>query len=155
MLELKLAGIKSLAFEDFWKLFGEGFLPNFSTVLDTHFSPFLSPFAYHFWKQTAGFKSLFKTGCSGLAIRVFAFVIKMRGLQGAIERFCNADNLEDQWNVWEKEIRPHFLSRWLIRILNSERFMWGALGVPPAQMQMILQEGMSLFFFKFFKRHIL
>ncbi|TPX45899.1 hypothetical protein CcCBS67573_g10344, partial [Chytriomyces confervae] len=141
MLELKLAGISSLQYADFWRLFGEGYIPNFSNVLDTHFSPYLSPYAYHFWKETAGFKNLFKTGCSGLAIRIFQFVAKARGLAGAVERMCNADTIEEQWNVWEKEIRPHFLSKWLIMLLNNDRFLWGALGVPPAQMQMLLEEG--------------
>ncbi|KAI8617529.1 hypothetical protein BC830DRAFT_1062395 [Chytriomyces sp. MP71] len=141
MLELKLAGISSLQYADFWRLFGEGYIPNFSNVLDTHFSPYLSPYAYHFWKETAGFKNLFKTGCSGLAIRIFQFVSKARGLAGAVERMCNADSIEEQWNVWEKEIRPHFLSKWLIMLLNNDRFLWGALGVPPAQMQMLLEEG--------------
>ena len=144
LLEIKLAGIKSLCFEDFWSLFGEGYIPNFSSILDTHLSPYMSPFAYHFWKQSSDFKSLFKTGCSGLAIRVFSFVVKMRGLKDAVSRMCNAENLEEQWTVWEKEIRPHFLSTWLIRILNNDRFMWGALGVPPAQVQMILEEGMFI-----------
>ncbi|KAJ3348809.1 hypothetical protein HDU83_001011 [Entophlyctis luteolus] len=141
MLELKLAGISSLQYADFWRLFGEGYLPNFSNVVDTHFSPYLSPYAYHFWKETAGFKNLFKTGCSGLAIRVFQFVSKARGLTGAIERLCHAENLEEQWNIWEKEVRPHFLSKWLVMLLNNDRFLWGALGVPPAQMQMLLEEG--------------
>jgi betaine lipid synthase len=143
LLELKMAGIKSFQYADFWRLFGEGSIPHFSTLLDTHFSPYLSPYAYHYWKQSANFKSLFKTGCSGLAIRVFSFVVKMKGLKDSVERMCHADTLEEQWAVWETEIRPHFLSTWLIRILNNERFLWGALGVPPAQMQMLLQEGVS------------
>ena len=54
---------------------------------------------------------------------------------------CHADSLDEQWKVWESEIRPHFLSAWLIKILNNDRFLWGALGVPPAQMQMLLEEG--------------
>ena len=127
LLELKLAGIKSLQFQDFWKLFGEGSIPNFSGLLDTHLSPYLSPHAYHFWKQNANFKTLFKTGCSGLAIRVFSFVVKVKGLQDPVDRMCHADNLQDQWVIWEKEIRPHFLSTWLVRILNNDRFLWGYL----------------------------
>lgn len=54
---------------------------------------------------------------------------------------CNAETLEEQRKIWRQEIRPHFLSTWLIRILNNERFLWGALGIPPAQMQMVLKEG--------------
>nr|KAJ3420957.1 hypothetical protein HK105_004835 [Polyrhizophydium stewartii] len=141
MLELKLAALSSLAYPDYWRLFGDGFIPNFSTVLDTHLSPHLSPFAYHFWKQTAGFNSLLKTGCSGLAIRVFQFVIRVRGLRPVVERMCSANTIEEQNRIWLEELRPHFLSKWLIRILNNDRFLWGALGVPPAQMQMLLEEG--------------
>jgi betaine lipid synthase len=145
MLELKLAGLSSLDYADFWRLFGEGFIPNFSSILDTKLSPYMSPFAYHFWKETAGFKNLFKTGCSGLAIRVFQFVIRIRGLQSAVERLCSASTIEEQVQIWEKDLRPHFLSKWLISLLNNDRFLWGALGVPPAQVQMILEEGACCF----------
>ncbi|KAJ3029553.1 hypothetical protein HK097_005778, partial [Rhizophlyctis rosea] len=141
LLELKLAGLTSLTYPQFWQLFGEGYLPSFSSILDTHLSPHLSPHAYHFWKQNSSFTSLFKTGCSGLAIRVVQFVIKLRGLKGAVERMCGSETLEGQRKVWREEVRPHFLSSWLIRILNNERFLWGALGIPPAQMQMVLREG--------------
>ncbi|KAI8912731.1 hypothetical protein EDD86DRAFT_202137 [Gorgonomyces haynaldii] len=141
MLELKLAGLSSMSYEDFWKLFGDGYINDFSALLDTHLSPHLSPYAYHFWKQNAGFKNLFKTGCSGLAIRVFQFVIRVRGLRPVVERMCSASTIEEQVKIWNNELRPHFLSKWLIRILNNDRFLWGALGVPPAQMQMLLQEG--------------
>ncbi|KAI8800744.1 hypothetical protein BJ742DRAFT_840202 [Cladochytrium replicatum] len=141
MLELKLAGISSMEYQDFWRLFGEGQIPSFQTLLDTHLSPYLSPHAYQWWVANGNFKNLHKTGCSGLAIRVFDFVIKVRGLRGAVDRMCNASTLAEQNKIWLEEIRPHFLSKWLIRILNNERFLWGALGVPPAQMQMIYEEG--------------
>ncbi|KAH9268645.1 hypothetical protein BASA83_009279 [Batrachochytrium salamandrivorans] len=141
MLELKLAALSSMAYDDYWRLFGEGFIPDFSTILDTHLSPHLSPYAYHFWKQTSGFTNLFKTGCSGLAIRVFQFVIRVRGLRPVVERMCSAPSIKEQNRIWLEELRPHLLSKWLIRILNNDRFLWGALGVPPAQMQMLLQEG--------------
>jgi betaine lipid synthase len=65
MLELKLAGLSELCYDDFWRLFGDGYINDFSTLLDTHLSPHLSPYAYHFWKQNANFKNLAKTGCSG------------------------------------------------------------------------------------------
>ncbi|KAJ3277247.1 hypothetical protein HK104_003516, partial [Borealophlyctis nickersoniae] len=140
MLELKLAGIASLDYQDFWLLFGEGYHPQFDTLLDTHLSPHLSPTAYHFWKQNSSFKNLFKTGCSGLAIRVFQFVVRVKGLSDAVKRMCEAETIEVQKRVWSEEIRTHFLSSWLIRVLNNDRFLWGALGVPPAQMQMLLEE---------------
>ncbi|KAJ3273668.1 hypothetical protein HDV01_004277 [Terramyces sp. JEL0728] len=141
MLELKLAALTSLCYEDYWKLLGEGFVKDFQILLDTHLSPNLSPYAYDFWKKTGNFKNLFKTGCSGLAVRVFNFVIKLRRLQPIVERMCTAETIEEQNRIWTEELRPHLLNKWLIRILNNDRFLWGALGVPPAQMQMLLEEG--------------
>ena len=147
MLELKLAALTSLNYEDYWKLLGEGFINNFATILDTHLSPNLSPYAYDFWKKNANFKNLFKTGGSGLAIRVFDFVIKLRRLRPIVDRMCNADTIQEQQKVWKEELRPHLLNKWLIQILNNDRFLWSALGVPPAQMQMLLEEGILLVVF--------
>ncbi|RQM24682.1 hypothetical protein B5M09_010322 [Aphanomyces astaci] len=141
MLELKLAALSSLGYADFWKLFGQGYVPGFHHLVDTHLSPFLSPHAYHFWKQHATFANLFETGCSGLAVRVFRFVVAARGLKAQVRALCEAKDLEMQWHVWTTELRPHILSRWLIALLNNDHFLWGALGVPPAQMQMLLEEG--------------
>ncbi|KAF0711196.1 hypothetical protein AaE_012253 [Aphanomyces astaci] len=120
---------------------GSGYVPGFHHVVDTHLSPFLSPHAYHFWKQHATFANLFETGCSGLAVRVFRFVVAARGLKAQVRALCEAKDLEMQWHVWTTELRPHILSRWLIALLNNDHFLWGALGVPPAQMQMLLEEG--------------
>lgn len=51
LLELKLAGIQSLGYEEFWQLFGEGCCPSFEVLLDTKLSPYLSAHAYAFWKN--------------------------------------------------------------------------------------------------------
>lgn len=141
MLELKLAALTSFDYDTYWKLLGEGYIQDFSTLLDTHLSPNLSPYAYDFWKKNSHFKSLFKTGGSGLAIRVFDFIIKLRRLRPIVDRMCNADTLEEQTKIWDEELRPHILNKWLIHILNNDKFLWSALGVPPAQMQMLLEEG--------------
>ena len=141
MLELKLAGIVSLDFQEFWKLFGNGYIDNFKTILDTKLSPSLSPYAYEFWKRTGDFKNLFKTGCSGLAIKIFNFIIKLRRLQPIVEQMCESTTIAEQVRIWREELRPNLLNKWLIKILNNENVTWGALGVPPAQMQMLLEEG--------------
>ena len=144
MLELKLACLNSFEYDYYWKFLGEGFISDFSTLIDTHLSPHLSPYAYEFWKKNSSFTSLFKTGGSGLAIRVFDFVIKLRRLRPIVDRMCNSATLEEQNRIWNEELRPHILNKWLIRILNNDRFLWSALGVPPAQMQMLLEEGILL-----------
>lgn len=71
-MELKIAAIKSLDYDDFWRvirplppllyihidhtlkqLFGEGRHPSFRTLLDGKIAPHLSAHAYAFWKTNA------------------------------------------------------------------------------------------------------
>lgn len=42
ILELKLAAIQALEYNDFWLIFGEGRHPEFDKLLTTKLSPFLS-----------------------------------------------------------------------------------------------------------------
>ena len=50
LLELKLASICALDYEDHWMLFGEGKHPRFRELLDTKLSPYLTSNAYQFWR---------------------------------------------------------------------------------------------------------
>lgn len=95
MLELKIAGITSLPYEDFWTLFGQGFHPEFEWLLDTRMSPFLSAGAFSHWKQNASFDNIFKTGGSGKAIRAFAWLVYFRGLQEPLERLLTANTIPE------------------------------------------------------------
>ncbi|BGP43192.1 hypothetical protein JCM10450v2_007338 [Rhodotorula kratochvilovae] len=51
LLELKLAGIMALEYEDYWMMWGEGRHPHFRELLDTKLSPFLTSHAYQFWRK--------------------------------------------------------------------------------------------------------
>jgi betaine lipid synthase len=42
ILELKLAAIQALEYNDFWLLFGEGRHPDFERLLSTKIAPYLS-----------------------------------------------------------------------------------------------------------------
>jgi Protein of unknown function (DUF3419) len=42
---------------------------------------------------------------SGLAIRIFQFVIRIRRLSSVVERMCNAETIEEQKLVWFEELR--------------------------------------------------
>ncbi|KAJ3336111.1 hypothetical protein HDU93_003642 [Gonapodya sp. JEL0774] len=143
MLELKLAAISSLDYDDFWQLFGEGSHPRFRSLLDSHLSPFLSSYALQYWKTNSSFSNLFKTGGSGMAVRVFQMVSRIGRLKKHVIAMCEAESLEEQKAIWEEKIRPVFLSKVLINILDNPKFHWVALGVPPRQMAMLLEEGTS------------
>ncbi|KDQ16546.1 hypothetical protein BOTBODRAFT_43462 [Botryobasidium botryosum FD-172 SS1] len=71
LLELKLAAICALEYEDFWRLFGEGRHPDFHSPLDLKLSPFLSAHAYQFWhaNDNAFSSNFYLQGYSGSALR--------------------------------------------------------------------------------------
>lgn len=150
MLELKIAALTSLSYEDFWNLLGKGCHPAFDEILDTRLAPYLSPYAYQFWKESVGKNprklarkemKLYETGFSGLAIRAFKHLARVKRLSGRIKSLCEAETLEEQKKIWYETVRPHFLDPRWIKLLNNERFVWRALGVPKEQFKMLLDEG--------------
>ena len=141
LLELKLAALTSLPYADFWRLFGEGYHPAFSRLLDTYMSPYMSSHAYQFWKRNSGFDNIYETGASGIAIKAFGILARIMGLHEAIQNMCTATSLDEQNDIWQNQIRPHFLSRKWIGLLSNNKFAWDALGVPKRQFEMLLKEG--------------
>ncbi|KAI8342548.1 hypothetical protein BC941DRAFT_459195 [Chlamydoabsidia padenii] len=142
LLELKLAAISSLPYEDFWRMFGEGRHPLFKTLLHDLISPHLSGYAFQYWSQHSDRFShkFYKTGYSGLALSIFEWWVRMNGLSKAVQEMCHASTIEEQQAIWTKQIRPSIFSPMIRKILNNPMFMWNALGVPMNQMNMFLQE---------------
>lgn len=142
LLELKLACLRVLPFEDMWKLFGEGKHPKFQELLTTKLAPHLSSHAFQYWHKrgNASFtgKGLFDTGSSRWAIRLAHWVFAISGVSGHINALCEAKTLDEQWNVWEKSLRPCLFNPIVAKVLvGNPIFLWKALGVPVEQTSMI------------------
>ncbi|ORX59384.1 S-adenosyl-L-methionine-dependent methyltransferase [Hesseltinella vesiculosa] len=142
LLELKLASIASLPYEDVWRMFGDGRHPHFQSLLHETLSPNLSTYAFQYWSQHSDRFShkFYKTGYSGLALNIFEWWVRMNGLSGQVEAMCHAKTIEEQKAIWLEKIRPCIFSPMIRKILNNPMFMWNALGVPMNQMNMFLQE---------------
>ncbi|CAO3579706.1 unnamed protein product [Absidia cylindrospora] len=142
LLELKLASIASLDYDDFWRMFGDGRHPLFQTLLHDLISPHLSSYAFQYWSQHSDRFShkFYKTGYSGLAISIFEWWVRMNGLSNAVQEMCHAATIEEQQAIWLDKIRPSIFSPMIRKILNNPMFMWNALGVPMNQMNMFLKE---------------
>ncbi|KAJ7703287.1 S-adenosyl-L-methionine-dependent methyltransferase [Mycena rosella] len=143
LMELKLAAIQSLDYEDFFALFGLGRHPNFRGLLDSKIAPYLSSSAYQFWRiKSQSFKSSFYLrGYSGWALRLTSFIFRLAGASKDIEALCNADTLEQQEDIWKRKIRPVILNPLVVALLKNPVFCWNALGVPLNQRKMLLDEG--------------
>ncbi|KAK4048434.1 hypothetical protein OIV83_004780 [Microbotryomycetes sp. JL201] len=143
LLELKLASICALDYEDHWKLFGEGRHENFRALLDTKLSPYLTSHAYQFWrKNDNAFSSAFYLrGYSGWALRLAKYAFFVGGIRKDVRAFCAAKTQEEQAEIWHSKLRPVLLSKFITKIfLSNPAFLWNALGVPLNQASVFLKE---------------
>lgn len=152
LLELKLAAFTALEYDDVWKMFGEGKHPDFRKLLITKLSPHLSSSAFQFWlhegpKTFASPKSkgLYFTGGSRHALKLSGWLFSFFKLHDQVEKLCNAKTLNEQKEVWYSSIRKVLLSKLLSwAIVSSKSWLWKALGVPPAQRDMIEHDHATL-----------
>jgi len=143
LLELKLASLLSLNYEDFFAMFGEGRHPRFRELLDSEISPLLSSIAYQFWhiNDTAFSEAFYMKGYSGLAIRLARIIFTLAGVTKDTEDLCNASTTEAQVEIWREKLMPVLLNPLVVAMLKTPMFCWNALGVPSNQRKMLLDEG--------------
>ncbi|KAI7816283.1 hypothetical protein BC939DRAFT_469608 [Gamsiella multidivaricata] len=144
LLELKLAAIQNLPHSEFWQMFGVGHHADFRRILVDQLSPSLSSAALQFWyKNRSTFDDCFyETGYSGLALRLFKWLVRIKGLSKTVEEVSTTDDIRVQEQLWENVIKPSILPVWLVEwVLSHPAFLWNALGVPINQMKLILDEG--------------
>lgn len=147
LLELKLACIASLEYEEFWSLFGEGKNEKFPEWLDSRISPYLSSHAYQFWRLNNAYfdKAFYFRGYSGHALRLAKFAFALAGVQKHVDAFCAAKSVEEQQAIWNKHLRKAMINKKMIRFfLSNPAFLWNALGVPMNQYNCFRNEGVSV-----------
>ncbi|KAJ7725620.1 hypothetical protein B0H14DRAFT_2701072 [Mycena olivaceomarginata] len=104
LLELKLAAIQCLEYDDFFALFGKGRHANFRGLLDSKLAPHLSSGAYQFWRTNVNSFSSSST-CAD------------------IQALCIADTLEQQEEIWRKKLRPVLLNPLVATLLKNPVFV--------------------------------
>ncbi|KAH7886768.1 hypothetical protein F5I97DRAFT_1927075 [Phlebopus sp. FC_14] len=143
LLELKLAALHTLEYDDFFAMFGEGKHLRFRTLLDSKISPLLSSIAYQFWhiNDNAFSSAFYLNGYSGLALRLAQVVFGIAGVSKDAEALCNASTIAEQERIWKEKLKPVLLNPIVVALLKSPVFCWNALGVPLNQRNMLLDEG--------------
>ncbi|GJN90988.1 hypothetical protein Rhopal_004002-T1 [Rhodotorula paludigena] len=143
LMELKLAGIMALEYEEYWQLFGEGKHPNFRDLLDNKLSPFLTSHAYQYWRSREHYfdVNFYMRGYSGHALRLARWALFFAGVAKSTAKMCAAKDIVEQRRLWNTKIRPVLLSGVLTKIFFANpMFMWNALGVPMNQAKVFLKE---------------
>ena len=145
LLELKLAGIAALAFEDFYAIFGEGHHPDFARLYRSQLRERLTPFAREWWdRHTQWFASargsFYFHGLSGLVARgVRAWFRAQPRLRVAMFDLLAAGDLDSQRRLYDKEVAPLLWNRavnWTI----SRQLVMNLLGVPHPQRRLVEAE---------------
>jgi S-adenosylmethionine-diacylglycerol 3-amino-3-carboxypropyl transferase len=138
LLELKMAAIRRLEYEDFFALFGHGYHERFATFYQNTLRWDLSDFARDFWDQrlhwfVSPHGSFYFHSLAGLVARSFrAWFRSSPGLQGDIAALFSASGLEEQRTLYRQRIRPQLWSRPLNWLLGRQITL-SLLGVPHPQ----------------------
>ncbi|MCA9089901.1 MAG: BtaA family protein [Planctomycetaceae bacterium] len=145
LLELKQAGIRALDYPTFFKLFGEGHLPEWKDVYASKLRSQLSPQAQEFWDRHGVFfvgtrrrPSFYFRGTSGLfAWMVNGYINRIAKIRGPVERLINAQTVEEQQVIFKEEKLHDRLFRPAIRWFLGRDTTMAMLGVPRSQREQL------------------
>lgn len=145
LLELKLSGIKHLAFEDFFKVFGQGYHPEFREIYYDCVRQDLNEFSQQYWDKHLNWfasrrGSFYFHGLSGLVATLFSRYITMRPkLADAVFSLFEVADLQEQRRIYDEEIHPQMWSKtmnWAI----SRQLTMSLLGVPGPQRKEVISQ---------------
>jgi len=138
LLELKLAAVRALEFEDFFSVFGTGSHPHFRTLYSRLLREQLSQFARAYWDRRLGWfanprRSFYYHGLSGMVAGGFNAYLGLRPrLAACVRALFSAGSLEEQRAIYDQRVAPLMwgpLMRWTL----SRQFTLSLLGVPHPQ----------------------
>lgn len=145
LLELKIAGIRRLAYRDFFQIFGDGHHPEFNAIYHELLRPVLSVAARRCWDaRTEWFSGrhggFYFHGLSGLVARAFRAYLRLRpALRRAIDQLFEAPSLDAQRELYAARIAPLLWTRpvnWAL----SRQLTLSLLGVPHPQRREVVAQ---------------
>ncbi|MDJ0737962.1 MAG: BtaA family protein [Nostocaceae cyanobacterium] len=140
LLELKIAAIRELDFEQFFELFGRGRLKQFDEIYDQKLRSHLSSDSQGYWdKQGTKFfgsdRSFYFRGTTGnFALAINYYIDHILKIRPSIDAILNAKTSKERQEIYQREVEPIFWKDWLYGLLNSDFVLW-MLGVPAQQRQ--------------------
>lgn len=144
LLELKVAGIRSLDYETFFSLFGRGRLDDWDRVYSEKLRGHLSDRARQYWDNrgwmfagTRCGRSFYFCGSSGVFARLINFYVDHLGrFRDDVTAIFETSDLRQQREIYLSRIKPQLWGpfiRWLVR----RDFALALLGVPRSQRRQI------------------
>ncbi len=144
LLELKASAIRNLDYERFYKMFGEGHLPNVESIYASKLRKSLSSASRKYWDRWIRFfdnprKSFYFRGTSGaFAKMIGTYINKVARCRKEVMEILDAPSLKDQQEIYART-RPKLWSKSLRFAMNRDTTL-SMLGVPKAQRRQIDQQ---------------
>jgi S-adenosylmethionine-diacylglycerol 3-amino-3-carboxypropyl transferase len=142
LLELKIAAIRRLEFEDFFAIFGNGYHPRFAQLYRDSLRCELSDFAREWWDKhhdwfTSPLGSFYYHGLSGLVARGFRAYFKLRPqLAADVQDLFAAPDLATQRSLYDQRIAPALWTPTMKWVLGRQLTL-SLLGVPHPQRRLV------------------
>ena len=143
LLELKLAGIRSLEFEDFFAMFGDGRLPGAERSTKTSCGPRSAEWPRRYWDRWIEFFEpknrrpfYFRGTCGTFAMLINLYFNRVAKLRPRINELLECTTLDQQQEIYDRYIRDRIWSR-PVRFAMRRDTVLSLLGVPRPQRHQI------------------
>src|SRR5258705_412229 len=126
LLDLKIAGIKTLDFEDFFRLFGYGFHPEARRLYQRRMRPELPAWSQAWWDKWIKFfnnptRTFYYRGASGAFARLIKIYLdRMIRVRPHIDAILEAKTVAEQREIYERHLREKFWSRSMRFAMNRD-----------------------------------
>jgi S-adenosylmethionine-diacylglycerol 3-amino-3-carboxypropyl transferase len=142
LLELKIAAIRHLDYEQFFAMFGTGRLDGIKDIYRRQLRQELSPYARGFWDRKIKYfrkgKSFYFHGTTGFFARVANVYINFRKARRAIEAMFEMQSQSERETHYNAYIRHLIWTDFMRRMMGYDTTL-SLLGVPRPQRQQIEQ----------------
>lgn len=146
LLELKVAAIRTLAYDDFFALFGRGRSPDAEQIYRDALRPQLGPFARAWWDRHIDFfedgdswrRSFYYHGTTGFAVKLIVGIVRqMRKAWSSVEALLAARTIDEQRDVYESRLRDRLWTPWMKWFLSQTPTL-SLIGIPKGQHEEML-----------------
>lgn len=144
LLDLKMAGIRNLEHEDFFKIFGHGRHLHFKELYRTKLRKDLPMKSREIWDENTHWfthentrKSFYGHGLSGILAKTTTQIMRSRpALWAALMDLMNCRDLEEQRRIYDTEVEKRLMNKPMNWMLNRQVTM-SMLGVPYPQREAV------------------
>ena len=144
LLELKVAGIRSLDYATFFEIFGMGRIASIHVLYREKLRSQLTPTSRQFWDREIGLFDGSRNGgsfyfsgpCGRLARWINIYIDSYVRLRPEIDTLFKCSTVSEQKSLYERSIRDKFWSPFL-RWIAGRDLTLAMLGVPPTQRRQV------------------